>query len=251
MFQDIAPMVDRRFEGSSFIISLDTKTPEWMEKTFVEEFKCKISSTIYICGNQFSAKKLDSEMFTSLEEVWRSNWNAKFGTVLRKDVTDRAIIESRQKNPDRLIVHYMQPHWPFVPAMDVSEGRGMSLPTDGNPVERGDGKDVWGMLRDGEVDVEGVWEGYQDNLRYVLEEVAVLLDNIDAQQAVITSDHGNAKGEWGIYDHPIHMPLKCLRKVPWVETQASDKHTREPTDESNSVDTTQGIEDRLKSLGYM
>lgn len=202
-------------------------------------------------GIHFLQKKLDSELFASLKEVWRSNWNTEYGTVLPKEVTDHAIIESREHDPERLIVHYMQPHWPFVPAMDVSEGRGMSLPTEGNPVERGDGKDVWGMLRDGEVNVEDVWEGYEDNLRYVLEEVAVLLDNIDAQRAVVTSDHGNAKGEWGIYGHPIHMPLKCLRKVPWVETQASDKGTRKPTEKSGSVETTQEVEDRLQSLGYV
>jgi hypothetical protein len=58
------------------------------------------------------------------------------------------------------------------------------------------------MIGDG--DEEEIWESYIENLRYVLDHVEVLLENVDAEEVAISADHGNAKGEWG-----------CLRTPGW------------------------------------
>jgi glucan phosphoethanolaminetransferase (alkaline phosphatase superfamily) len=72
---------------------------------------------------------------------------------------------------------------------------------------------------------------------------------LDAETVIITSDHGNAIGEWGIYGHPIHMPIAELQTVPWIKTTAIDKQSHEPEAvRKSTVDP--DIEGRLRQLGY-
>jgi hypothetical protein len=89
-------------------------------------------------------------------------------------------------------------------------------------------------------------------LEYVLDDVALLLENMDAETVVISADHGNALGEFGFYGHPPHSPLPSVRRVPWVETTATDSGDYEPTQEADGeVPTGEEVESRLKDLGYL
>jgi hypothetical protein len=97
-------------------------------------------------------------------------------------------------------------------------------------------------------DMSSVWGAYIDNLEYVLEDVDMLLENIDAENVAISSDHGNSKGEWWIYEHPPGIAIDSLRRVPWYTTTAEDNQTHTPSinkDHSNIQ-----IDDRLEALGY-
>ena len=38
---------------------------------------------------------------------------------------------------------------------------------------------------------------------YVLNDIGILLDNLDAERVVITADHGEAFGEYGILGHKL------------------------------------------------
>jgi len=92
---------------------------------------------------------------------------------------------------------------------------------------------------------------YHDNLRFVLDQVAVLLNNFDAENVVITADHGEAFGEMGFYRHPVACPLPIVRKVPWVETSATDTETVDPSaPDPEAADTTSSVDERLEQLGY-
>jgi hypothetical protein len=157
-------------------------------------------------------------------------------------MTDRAIEVGRDHDPERMVVHYLQPHHPFIPDPELDPGQSIENFTE----EAWD--DIWDRLRHGEVSKERVWNAYRENLRYVLADVELLLENVDAETVVITSDHGNAFGEWGIYGHPMHTPLSCLRTVPWIETTATDTGTRDPEEHESSVDS--DVQDRLRQLGY-
>jgi len=114
----------------------------------------------------------------------------------------------------------------------------------------------WVLLRRGEVTTERVWAAYEANLRYVLEEVAALLDNVSGR-LVLTADHGNCFGEWGLYGHPMHTPVPALLAVPWAETTAVDSGTRSPSiepPEDLPVSRVYGADsdrDRLDALGYL
>ncbi|MFC7080227.1 hypothetical protein [Halorussus caseinilyticus] len=95
------------------------------------------------------------------------------------------------------------------------------------------------------------WSAYLENLRWVLEEVELLLSNMDADTLVVSSDHGEAFGEWGLYGHYRHVPIPVLKNVPWVELSATDSGEYEPAVEAKSVDVTDDdVEQRLSALGY-
>lgn len=223
--------------------SLDTMILWWMKKNFTPEYSEEMSKTAYICGNPFSEEELNGSDFADLDEVWRYTWDEDLGTLPPRPVTDRAVQMGRENDHDRLIVHYMQPHCPFLPNLDLSKGKRVE--------DFGDQEwdDVWARLRKGEITRDAVWDAYRGNLKRVLDDVGVLLRNIDAERTVITSDHGNAVGEWGVYGHPVHMPLSCLRIVPWIEVSARD--TRGYTPSRINREDDDNVSDRLESLGYM
>jgi hypothetical protein len=222
--------------------SLDSTTQLWMRKNFSAKYTAEMADTAYVCANPFSADELNSASFLALDEVWRDIWTDP-GTVPPEAVTDRAIRVAREENSKRLIVHYMQPHCPFISRPELTKGKVRER------FGRQEWRDVWEKLRDREVDHDEVWEGYRANLELVLNEVAVLLRNVEADIAVVTSDHGNALGEWFVYGHPPTMPQDCLRVVPWIETTATDEGTREPT--THSTETTVERDEQLAALGYV
>ncbi len=217
---------------------------EWMERTFTDEYADEMKETVHVSANPFTHQYLDAERFALLDEVWRDGWDEEAGIVPARPVTDRAIRAGRERNRgERLLVHYMQPHFPSVPcplggAATLEEWR--------------DGREMaWQGLRSGEFTEREVWQSYVANLRYVLDELTVLLDNLDAECVAITADHGNAKGEWGIYGHP-NVPLDVLRTVPWFVTSATDRRTRDPDVDATEQGETTGktVAQRLQALGY-
>ena len=219
---------------------------EWLERTFSDGYEEEMANTVHVSANPFTHQYLDAERFRVLDEVWRDGWDDEVGIVPARTVTDRAIRAGRDHldSDGRLIVHYMQPHFPSVPRPlgDVS-----------TLDEWRDGREMaWQGLRRGEFTRREVWRAYAANLRYVLDDVAVLLENLDADRVAISADHGNAAGEWGIYGHP-NVPLRVLREVPWFVTSATDRHTREPDPrpaDEGSGETSSAVEERLAALGY-
>ena len=250
------------------IRSLDSTTGFWMRKNFVDRYADEMARTTYVCGNPFSESVLSKAQFHDLDEVWQRAWN-EMGTVPPRAITDGTIRAMRSDSPDRVIAHYMQPHYPFLPRSELSgENLADELDdestkevwerlNDGETTREGvleffdddTSKDIWARLRDGGVTHEAVWEGYRANLELVLDEVGLLLRSVDADRAVVSSDHGNSFGTLGIYGHPPHMPHDCLRIVPWIETRARDDGEYEPPEEvEREVQKT--TEEQLAALGY-
>ena len=125
----------------------------------------------------------------------------------------------------------MQPHEPFIAGDETL-------------------RDVWSTIRRGEMRKRDAWDHYLDNLRLVLREIDRLLENVDAPRTVLTSDHGNAFGEWGIYGHPIGFQHPVVKNVPWVETRAVDRGTVQPEWRPSSEEISVDARERLKALGY-
>ena len=226
------------------IWSVDSKTHAWLEKTVDRTGVETLEQTAYVTGNPFSDYVLDGNPFGKLDEVWRYAWDDDFGTVPPKPITDRVIKIGRSSEFDRLLVHYMQPHVPF---LDWEKQQPLKMGNFG--AEEQAVEDTWGRLRAGEVEEDDVWSAYRRNLEIVLNDIEILLNNIDAPKTVITSDHGNSMGEWGIYGHPLHMPFEPLRRVPWIRTTAEDGATHSPKQYTTTEDDSM-IENRLRALGY-
>lgn len=223
-----------------------TSSANWMLYTFTKEYENQMSETLHVTGNPNSEKYLNSSDFHHLEEVWRNNWSEEHGTILPRPITNQAVRLYRNMNPNKMIVHYMQPHPPFVPNKSVDSVE-ISVPN-----RSPSGKTVEELAQSGYSRSE-LWELHVNNLRYVLEDVELLLSNIDAERAVISADHGQALGERGKWGHPGASTLDCLRKVPWVKTSASDSGQHKPVKQRNqdldkSVDTS--TKEKLESLGY-
>ncbi|MDL0136572.1 sulfatase-like hydrolase/transferase [Halobacterium salinarum] len=209
---------------------------EWMRTSFTEEHEQEVRNTVYVSANQHSSE-VEAHPFLNFEDVYNYGWDSEHGTVLADTVTDVAIEAGRESagSRQRMIVHYMQPHFPSIP----------------KPIGHGNKFDnVWKGLMIGRGDRDEIWKSYIENLRYVLDHVEGLLENIDAGTVAITADHGNAMGEWGVYDHPLGVPIDCVKTVPWCTTSASDERTRTPSVTKSESEVETAVDDRLESLGY-
>lgn len=233
------------FDYDETIWSLGATSPEWIERTFEDASSEYLGRSGYVTWNAWSDRCLPSGGIGYLDEVWRYAWDDEEGAVLPRSITDRAITAWREEDLDRLVVHYMQPHEPFLSA-DV----GITYDF-GGFFEEGSRTNVWDFVRDGKVNKDDVWEAYLDNLRIVLNEIELLVDNLDAERVVITSDHGNAMGELEQYGHERNQPLACLHEVPWCVTSGTDERTYDPELEPNQGHREKGAEDRLRELGYL
>jgi hypothetical protein len=238
------------------IWSVGSTSFEWLPLTFQKRHISEIQNTAYTSGNPyltpvFRKKKeppvnqpipfgptdynvADPEDFLVLDEVWKYGVDDEKNCVLPRTMTDRAVDIFRSLNPDRLIVHYMQPHEPHI----------------GD--EKGLGQNIFVPLRKGEITKYEAWESYLENLRLVLDELELLLSNIDANKVVISADHGEAFGESGFYAHQIGCPLPGVRKVPWIETTATDENTHAPKIKPDNKQIGGNyLEDHLADLGYL
>ena len=223
------------------VVSVGATSSTWMRRTFTSEYEEKIAETAYVNANPHSEFELDPNDFSLLDDIWRYAWDDELGTVPARPVTDRAVSTWREESPSRMIVHYMQPHAPFVNDREFASG------IDIDRVGQEWTGNVWDRLRRGEVSERRVWEGYGDNLRYVLDDVSLLLNSIDADTVVITADHGNGLGEFGFFGHnPTVIP--SVVRVPWYTTNARDSGEYTPTRQRQRGDAK--VHSRLESLGY-
>jgi len=216
--------------------------------------------TVYVTANpqlyQHRAE-IDAD-FAAVVDVWSGEgWDDDHGTVLPETVTEAARRAAERHPHKRLVVHYMQPHYPFLGAETAFEG-GDFTDADGGH------ENVWVQRLRGDIDVsrEEIWALYEDNLDRVLPHVERLLSALDGR-TVVTADHGNMVGErafpipfreWG---HPRGIYTPELVEVPWlVHEDGPRREIRRAApgsqDESTDRDAspTDAVADRLRDLGY-
>ncbi|MHA1617033.1 MAG: hypothetical protein ACTSX9_07000 [Candidatus Njordarchaeales archaeon] len=190
------------------VISRGSSTTEFLKENFSGR---KFLDTIYVTANPYVSIMLKG-VFYKIIDVWRDYWDDELGTVPPEPVT-KVALEIKSLYPEkRLIVHYMQPHSPFIGEYRVK------------------GSFVEVALKHGR---EVVMKAYESNLRLVLPYIRYLLDKLDGI-TVVTSDHGNACGEkvlkiFPIYGHPTGVHIPALVEVPWfvVKSKRSHKYKHE------------------------
>lgn len=225
--------------------SLGSASHEWLAKTFTQDYAKSISETSFVVTNVFSSslfnhgetppgrykipidlaswKTVSSDDFGYIEflkdhvDPYTEHWNTP---ELRSAeyTTERAIVTARNRNPGRIAVQYYQPHRPFIfDAFNTGKvSERMYYPFE--------------HYKSGRMSFDKLWESYINNLRYVLDSVETLLKNLNAEKVIITSDHGELMGEFGLYGHKEGLPHPALKKVPWVETTADDNGLLEPNE---------------------
>lgn len=225
---------------------------EFMQNNFVDR---EFHDTIYITANPH-ADKLADGTFYYMENLLSTSWDNELGTVHPSDVVEKTIDISGKFPNKRLIVHFMQPHRPYLgPTADQVRERFdiKGYNTRGRHDRKGIG---WFQgISEGRISWEETRQAYRETLDIVLEHAGGLLEKIDGK-SVITSDHGELLGEKLVpFDrsrsgHP-RLKTKETYFVPWLETPSENVRkisTEEPI-ESDNVDE-EVIEDRLAALGY-
>lgn len=238
--------------------SVGSVTTEWLTNTFSKRRLADVRQTSMVTASPHSqtvfrdsswltspepAERLFPESpsvgpgdFESFHELWRSH--ATFENVVPPETMRHATLEAHQES-DRVVAHWMQPHEPFIAADAPMVG---GAATESN---------VWDGLQSGDLQPTTVWESYRATLAMALEEVQTLLKSVDAT-VLITADHGNAFGEWGIYGHPFGWPQPAVRKVPWVVVDANATQDAPDTSVLEEADTNESSrEEQLSALGYL
>lgn len=243
MFKERVPF-DGKLESR---ISLGSTSEEFLRQNFADG---EYHDTVYVNANVYFPKVglTQDKTFHDVIDLL-DDWDDDLDIAHPKTVTKAAKRVHEQYPNKRIIVHYMQPHIPFI------GDRGLEIQ------KRVGERNVWNPLRDDEspISVDEVWEGYNDNLDFVFEYVSDLLHSISGQ-VVISADHGNMVGERQLplptkqmYGHPWGVYTEELVKVPWYVIEAERRTiTEEPpvTSEAEGYDN-KFIKTRLESLGYI
>lgn len=230
----------------SKVISGGSHTVEFLQTNFSDKTHL---DTVYVTATpQFRRTGAHDYVFKTID-VWRDRWNDDFETVTPDAMAD-AVREAHSEFPEKRIVgHFVQPHYPFIgeTGREISEAVSAKSGLEGKKV---DDMSIWDHLQAGNVEETKIRRAYRENLKIVLEHVQSLIDDLDGK-TVVTSDHGNVFGQWGMYGHPPKKFLRKLVYVPWLEVPHSNRRkiTRDDRIAEDSVDTNV-VEERLGHLGY-
>jgi len=253
------------------IWSVGGASAEWLARTFDKQHAAEIQNTAFLSAQSHVQGILDTRVQKTdrnqripvkalrliptieLEDVGKVEYLFKNETIGEEGpfghtegntppryVTERGIAVGREHNFERLMLQYHQPHTPWF-SQALKEGRSLEYHE----------YDWWNYYYE-TGDVESIWDAYMSDLRYVLDDIEILLDNLDAEKVVITADHGEAFGEFGILGHKLGSLHPQIRKVPWVTTSAEDNQTYEPTVEEpdRSKIPREELDEQLEALGY-
>jgi hypothetical protein len=242
--------------------SRGSSTPEWATRTLTGDL-----DVAYFSGNPFinslgiplnelkwgascDYEWTATDHLGSIVDVWQEGWDDSLGTVPPDSLTD-SFVDHREavERHDRTVLHYMQPHAPF-----LGHGDGGKLTTIRDGIKKQGAQEsepdedsllspvvdrvrplvestlersslamkagLWLELDTASVLSNGtretVMEYHEENLRIAFERIVDLLDDLDGD-IVITADHGEAFGEQGIWEHHIETHIPPLIEVPWLE----------------------------------
>lgn len=193
-----------------------TCTLEWASNSIIDQYK----NLIYVSANPFVSKFYlkqwnNSNPFYILDEVWDFGWDPQLRTVPAEAVTHLGVHHLKKHPKKKLFLHYMQPHHPYIGKTKIHEYGWIGSQ---NPrqlyAETSEVDHVHTKLEKGLLSRKLVLQAYEDNLHYVLEMIQPVLKAAAGKRVVITSDHGNCFGEYGIYAHPGETYVPELLEVP-------------------------------------
>lgn len=266
------------------VISPGSHTIEWLKRVFKKQY----DDVVYVSANPYISSKVEVSGFNAKNhfyrviDVWDWGWSEKLGTVHPKEV-NRAAQKAKEDYPDkRFIIHYMQPHTPYLSLGVLRTVKFdwlrefISKPIKGCVRILGRGRSIlrhkrtwkfWQLLgrpptfpMEAElqkVGENGLRQAYEENLRTVLKYVVMLLEELSGN-IIITADHGELLGERGIYEHYCGSRMPALTEVPWLKVEKPAKPKREiAAEEEEEVkepfpkEDEERVRARLRALGYI
>jgi len=237
--------------------SVGSITTEWLANTFHPRHADAIGDTGFVSATPHSTTvfrerswltntddvavpypsmpAVEPAAFDGFYEPWRTH--ADVHDAVPPATMRDATLEASDRH-DRVVAHWLQPHEPFIaPDAELVGGAATAW-------------NVWSDLQSGALDADAVWAAYEATLEYALEYVEEVCAAVDGR-VLVTADHGNAFGEWGVYGHPFAWPQPAVRRVPWAIVSSEPRGSRdyEPVlgaEAGVSADKAQ----QLRALGY-
>lgn len=208
----------------------------WTVSFLLENFSNgKLDNIVYVTANPYVNIYLKEEVLQDITPVWDFGWDKELKTVPPECVYE-ATLKAKLKYPEkRLIIHFIQPHEPFI-SLKINDTGISGLRYTALTGKLKVDKSIWDLVEKGVIDRKDAIQGYIENLRWVMPYV-VRLCKVLPGKTVITSDHGEAFGEKihplipiRVYGHPGNVMIEPLVKVPWFickEEGSLDKVERE------------------------
>lgn len=216
------------------VISRGSATPDFLEENFVGRY---FPDTVYVTANPW-VNKLCKNSFYKLFSVWMTEWDEELNTVHPMSVVEKAV-EIAELYPDkRIIVHFMQPHAPYLDCLELSKMVEKCVNIEGIKIP-----DPFELVIKGTLNIDELYKYYQKNLKIVLKFALRLTKKLEGK-TVITSDHGEAFGEYAfpfpikIYEHIPYVRIPVLVKVPWLVFDSKERKEIRANDKSRDSKTT-------------
>jgi len=222
-------------------------TTEFLKHNFQSR---DLRDAIYITANPQlyrNKKEIDVDFFQEYH-VWMDNWAEDHRTVRPGVVTDKSLSVAEEYPNKRLIIHYLQPHAPYIGST------GKQLPSDY--------LNFWSSFTAGEfdLDLETAKQAYYENVEIVIPHVEQLLTELQGK-TVVTADHAELLGERDRpipirrYGHTAYTYIPELVEVPWLTYQNGNRKDiiteDKGTEEIGKRITEDTVKERLKDLGYV
>ncbi|WP_200530637.1 hypothetical protein [Halorubrum sp. LN27] len=267
-----------------------SRTPEWIPKTWTEDYNITyVSGAPYMSDfrkDSLSGNYTPSEHFERIKHVWATDWDGKRYTTNPSAITNTALSQISSDKKTRLVIHYLQPHQPYIgnasdefrekPEIPIWDASQTSYSLEeiyklNDPQTRHTEQPdlprylVGEQIRDGNLTVEEWRAAYKRNLRAIFnEEIKTLVKYINPEcTTVISSDHGELLGERSeIFNRRLNMhPSRVdprLKEVPWFTVnkehlegkQIPDSKIYNQNAEKSDISSTD-VEEHLADLGYL
>jgi len=213
--------------------SLGTETTTFLRRNF----RSRRDDIVYVTANPFVNRYLEGK-FHRIIPVWKYGWSEEHRTVLPETMYMEALKAHLRYRDKRLIVHFIQPHYPYIGDRVSSRHAGYLRD---EMVGKGEGRPFRDVYLDRpffvySMPVYGLIEGerqralYWMNLKRAVHYVLRLIDALPGR-TVVTADHGEAFGEpfrsylpIHVYGHLPNVKMDVLERVPWLVVEPEEKN---------------------------
>lgn len=223
-------------------LSRGTTSSEFVRGNFAGRI---LHDTVYISVNGHYArlkKELDTELHDYIPLHDDEFRDAADGlTTHPETVTEQALRANERYPKKRLMIHYLQPHQPFLgsSAENLQHGHGLI-----------------DTIQQNNMSLHELRLYYRENLELVLDQVAVLGRELQGK-TVVTADHGEMLGEQlsilpiQEFGHWDGMYTDELLEVPWFIMENGERKEIIAEDPKNITDINiDSVEEQLRDLGY-
>ena len=183
-------------------LSVASNTREWLLKNFDSYFKdvVYVSANPYISNVEYKGFN-GSKHFYRVEPIWSYGWNEALGTVHPRTVYEVTLRLVKKYPQHRFIIHFIQPHSPYIGRKGSAIKEFIRKKVGNTKYKEEYIHKLIDFVWEGKIDIYDIIDAYIENLQIVMDYVYRLIDNLYGK-VVITSDHGEAFGEKGVFFHP-------------------------------------------------